>query len=63
MRFAFILLILNRVAHLDFKIFQMDVAAFLNEELEEKIYMDQPNGFELRDKAQSMLAKVFHLWP
>ena len=42
-------LILAIVAHMDFELYQMDVrTAFLNEELNEKIYMDQPLGFETK---------------
>ena len=33
-------------AHSNFKVYQMDVnSAFLNEELDEKIYVEQPPGF------------------
>ncbi|KAK4411876.1 Retrovirus-related Pol polyprotein from transposon TNT 1-94 [Sesamum angolense] len=47
MRFATVRLILAIVAHLDLELFQMDVkAAFLNGELDEKIFMDQPEGFQ-----------------
>ena len=50
-RFAFIQLLLVMVAHLDLVLFQMDVkTAFLNDNLEEEIYMDQPIGFVSRDK-------------
>jgi len=45
-RFTAICLLLGMVAHLDLKLFQMDVkTAFLNGSLEEKIYMDQPIRF------------------
>jgi len=44
--FASIRLLLALVAHLDLELFQMDVkATFLNRNLEEEIYMDQPIGF------------------
>ena len=46
MRFASIRLILAIVAYLDLELHQMDVkTAFLNEGLDEKIYMDQSVGF------------------
>ncbi|KAL0373354.1 UNVERIFIED_CONTAM: Retrovirus-related Pol polyprotein from transposon TNT 1-94, partial [Sesamum radiatum] len=46
-RFASVRLILAIVAHLDLELFQMDVKkAFLNGELDEEIYMDQPEGFQ-----------------
>jgi len=45
-RIASIRLLLALVAHLDLELFQMDVkTAFLNENLEEEIYIDQPIGF------------------
>ena len=45
-RFAFIQLILAIVTHLDLELHQMDVkTAFLNGEIEEEIYMQQPQGF------------------
>ena len=45
-RFASIQLILTMIAHLDLKLHQMDVkTAFLNGEIEEEIYMQQPQGF------------------
>ena len=49
-RFVSIRLILAIVAHLDLELFQMDVkTAFLNGELDEEIYMDQPIGFEVKE--------------
>ena len=57
-RFVFICLILAIVAHLDLELFQMDVkTAFLNGELDEEIYMDQPIGFEVKEQRR----KVCHL--
>ena len=48
-RFASIHLILAIVARMDIELYQMDVkSAFLNGELDEEIYMDQPLGFELK---------------
>jgi len=45
-RFASIRLLLALVSHLDLELFQMDVKnAFLNRNLKEEIYMDQPIGF------------------
>jgi hypothetical protein len=49
MRFASIRLILAMVASLDLKFHQMDVkTAFLNGELDEVIFMDQPIGFMVK---------------
>jgi hypothetical protein len=42
-------LILAIVAHMNLELYQIDVrTAFLNEELNEEIYMDQPLGFETK---------------
>ena len=47
-RFASIRLILAIVTHMDLELHQMNVKiVFLNGELEEKIYMDQPEGHRL----------------
>lgn len=45
-RFTSICLILTIVAHLDLELYQMNIKTnFLNGELEEEIYMQQPAGF------------------
>jgi hypothetical protein len=57
-RFASIRLILSIVAKQDLEFFQMDVkTAFLNGELDEKIYMAKPAGFEVQGHER----KVCHL--
>ena len=44
--FKFIRILLSIAAHMDYKIWQMDVKiAFLNGSLDETIYMVQPEGF------------------
>jgi hypothetical protein len=49
MRITSVGLILAIVAHIDLELYQMDVrTAFLNGELNEEIYMDQPLGFETK---------------
>ena len=49
-RFVSICLILAIVAHLDLELSQMDVkTAFLNGEIDEEIYMDQPIGFGVKE--------------
>ena len=54
-RFVSIHLILAIVAHLDLEFFQMDVKnAFLNGELDEEIYMDQPIGFEVKEQGRKV---------
>ena len=55
MRFVSIRLILAIVAHLDLELFQMDVKTiFLNGELDEEIYMNQPIGFEVKEQGRKM---------
>ena len=50
-RFASIRLILAIVANLNLELYQMDIKiAFLNRELDEEIYMDQPIGFVTKDQ-------------
>ena len=45
-RFAYIRLILAIVAHVDLELYQMDVkTVFFNRELEDEIYMKQPEGY------------------
>ena len=57
-RIASIRLLPALIAHLDLELFQMDVKiTFLNENLEEEIYMDQPIGFVSKGQEE----KVCHL--
>eukprot|EP00253_Pinus_taeda_P020124 PITA_20124 len=53
---AFIILLLSIVATFDFEVEQMDVKiAFLHGDLEEEIYMKQPEGFEVKGKKELCL--------
>ena len=55
MRFVSIRLILAIVAHLNLELFQIDVkTAFLNGELDEEIYMDQPIDFEFKEQGRKV---------
>ena len=57
-RFASIRLILAIVARMDLELYQMNVkTAFLNEEFNEEIYIDQPLGFELKGQ-ESKVCKL-----
>ena len=49
MRITSVHLILSIVTYIDLELYQMDVkTVFLNEKLNEEIYMDQPLGFETK---------------
>ncbi|RVW56871.1 Retrovirus-related Pol polyprotein from transposon TNT 1-94 [Vitis vinifera] len=49
-------IVMALVAHFDLKLHQMDVKnAFLNGDLHEKVYMDQPEGFQDKGKAHMNL--------
>ena len=51
-------ILLSIAAYLDYDIWQMDVkTAFLNENLEEGIYMQQPEGF-VADKKDNLVCKL-----
>jgi hypothetical protein len=54
-RFVSIRLILAMIASLDLELHQMDVkTAFLNRELDEKIFMDQPIGFVVKGQERKV---------
>ena len=51
-------IIMNIVAHYDLELHQMDVkTAFLNGNSEEKVYMNQPEGFSCKGK-EHMVCKL-----
>ena len=53
--FKFIRILLSIAAYFDYEIWQMDVkTAFLNGNLEESIYMMQPEGFVSPDQEQKV---------
>ncbi|KAL0413194.1 UNVERIFIED_CONTAM: Retrovirus-related Pol polyprotein from transposon TNT 1-94 [Sesamum radiatum] len=63
-KFASVRLILAIIAHLDLELFQMDVkTAFLNGELDEEIYMDQPEGnnMQMIVATQKWLSSTFQM--
>ena len=51
------------VAHYDLELHQMDVkTAFLNEDLEEDVYMDQPVGFTEEGKEHMVCKLKRSIW-
>ena len=64
-KFASIRIILSLVACLDLELYQMDVkTTFLNGELREDIYMDQPEGFQVKgqeDKVYKLKKSIYGL--
>jgi hypothetical protein len=58
----FFRIIMALVAHYDLELHQMDVrTAFLNEDLEENVYMAQPKGFVVKEKKYGMPLKEINL--
>ena len=58
-------ILLSMAASLDYEIWQMDVKiAFLNDNLDEEIYMSQPKGFieKGQEKKVYRLLTTFYLW-
>ncbi|MCO5548051.1 hypothetical protein L7F22_001507 [Adiantum nelumboides] len=57
-RYSTICIVLALASHFNWKLFQMDVkSAFLNGDLEEEVYVEQPKGFEVLDRKHD----VYHL--
>ena len=56
-------ILLSIAAHMDYEIWQIDVkTTFLNESLDETIYMVQPEGFIAKGGKESVQAAKVHLW-
>ena len=54
-RLESIRMFLSLAVHLKFKVYQMDVkSAFLNGNLEEEVYIEQPNGFLLKEDSNAV---------
>ncbi|XP_043700211.1 uncharacterized protein LOC122650915 [Telopea speciosissima] len=55
-------IILEFVAHYNLKLHKMDVkTTFLNEDLEEAVYVNQPEGFSIQGKEKNTLVKCIYL--
>ena len=51
-------IVLALVSHYDLELYRMDMKiVFLNGDLQEDVYMDQPEGFEIKEKDQ-MVCKL-----
>jgi hypothetical protein len=63
-RLEAIRMFLSYACHKRFKFYQMDVkSAFLNRDLSEEVYMEQPEGFKLSDNPEtSMQAEERFIW-
>ena len=54
-RLESIRMFLNYASHKNFKVYQMDVkSTFLNGDLEEEVYIEQPEGFQLIDNPDNV---------
>ena len=61
--FASVRLILAIVANLNLEFYQMGIKeTFLNGELDEEIYIDQPIGFATKGQEHKVQTQVIHIW-
>ena len=60
-----IIMVLAIVAQLELQVYQQDVkSTFLNGELEQEVYVEQPPGYELKGKEEKVLeAEEGFIWP
>ena len=62
-RFASVQPILAIVANLNLEFYQMGIKeTFLNGELDEEIYIDQPIGFATKGQEHKVQTQVIHIW-